>query len=213
MNRSPEFRRFQHHDPLRASKGVGHEKLEEQFTTSNTEGHLYGARSFRSPFVRAFPAGHFYSALPDIRNIRLRHRELFDLTVEGCEGVELRAPEQLELLRSIASFQSDWAYGSQKPAGRRYHCELGPQNSLPSIPDSLGNKAGTFLSSLESSGRRFTGDQKNLSGETEAVGAEKGSRLPAYVFFEGGFLVFAHPSQLVAKAVGQLGAHFEERIK
>jgi predicted O-methyltransferase YrrM len=81
----------------------------------------YAARSLSSPFVQMFPAGHFYSPLPNIKDIAARRDQLFNRTVTECAGLDLRAEHQLAVLAELARFYSEIPFSEEPSAERRYH--------------------------------------------------------------------------------------------
>jgi predicted O-methyltransferase YrrM len=70
-----------------------------------------------------YPAGHYYSPIPDQADVRARATELFDRS-RPVAGVDLRSAEQQELLAELGPLLADWPYapGAQN---RRYHPDNG----------------------------------------------------------------------------------------
>jgi predicted O-methyltransferase YrrM len=83
--------------------------------------NLKWLRAYSSPFVHFYPCGHFYSPVPDIRDVRERRSDLFDRNVSSCPGVHLNEPTQLELLDKFRSFQGEWPFRESAAAGFRYY--------------------------------------------------------------------------------------------
>jgi predicted O-methyltransferase YrrM len=81
----------------------------------------HAARSLSSPYVQMFPAGHFYSPLPDVDDVAARRDRLFDANVTECAGVDLRAAHQLEVLTELSPFYGEVPFSDEPAAGRRYH--------------------------------------------------------------------------------------------
>src|SRR5262245_9327705 len=80
-----------------------------------------GAKSMRSPFVRMFPAGHFYSPLPDPLEIERRGKHIFRSDLNGSTGLDLRAEAQLELLDAMAVFYKELPFPSRSSSETRYY--------------------------------------------------------------------------------------------
>jgi predicted O-methyltransferase YrrM len=93
----------------------------------------YAARSVTSPFLRPVPAGHFYSPLADMRQVRAQRESLFDRTVTECPGVDLRAEQQLAMLDEMGRFYGDVPFPETESNGTRYYY----QNSFFSRGDAI----------------------------------------------------------------------------
>jgi len=73
------------------------------------------------PFLRFAPSGHFYSPLPDPREVRRRRALIFDVSRTSIPGLDLHTPEQLRLLEQLAPFMPEQPWRDE-PAGQlRYH--------------------------------------------------------------------------------------------
>jgi hypothetical protein len=70
------------------------------------------------PAYMRFPAGHFYSPIPDLPDVLARSETLFDRTVD-VPGVDLRLPEQLALLDDLSPTLARWPYPA-RPGERRF---------------------------------------------------------------------------------------------
>jgi hypothetical protein len=69
---------------------------------------------------RLFPAGHFYSPIPDLADVRERADELFDRTGD-VSGIDLRPGEQVALLDELGPALARWPYGDPEAGhGLRY---------------------------------------------------------------------------------------------
>jgi len=79
------------------------------------------ARSISSPYLRTFPAGHYYSPLPDRDALSGAHG--LDRSTRDVAGVELRESAQLETLDRIASFHADVPFPRDPSPGHRYHSD------------------------------------------------------------------------------------------
>src|SRR5262245_1229846 len=58
----------------------------------------------RDRFQTAFAPGHFYSPVPDLRELEARAPGLFDRFPETIPGVDLNPPAQQELLDALSKF-------------------------------------------------------------------------------------------------------------
>src|SRR6476619_4704159 len=67
----------------------------------------HATTSFRSPYVRMFPAGNFYSPLPDIKQVGAEQGSLFNANVRECPGVDVGEARQLAVLDELAKFYPD----------------------------------------------------------------------------------------------------------
>lgn len=76
----------------------------------------------KTPYdVREFvPAGHFYSPIPDLAQVRERDTELFDRSVRELPGIDLRPQAQLSLLDTFAEFYREQPFSAQPVAPLRY---------------------------------------------------------------------------------------------
>ena len=79
------------------------------------------ARSVTSPFLRPVPAGHFYSPLADMREVRAQQRVLFDRSATECPGVHVRAEHQLGVLDEMARFYDEVPFADTAVNGCRYY--------------------------------------------------------------------------------------------
>jgi predicted O-methyltransferase YrrM len=80
----------------------------------------HAARSFGSPFVRMFPAGHFYSPLPDLQQVVANQERLFKRDVKEIPGVDIGEEGQLRVLDELAAFYKEAPFPEQPSAGSRY---------------------------------------------------------------------------------------------
>lgn len=79
------------------------------------------ARSLSSPFLREVPAGHFYSPLPDMREIARKEEVLFRKETTDCPGVNLRANEQLRLLDALSPYYEEVPFSDLPDGSNRYY--------------------------------------------------------------------------------------------
>lgn len=66
------------------------------------------------------PGGHYYSAVPDIRQVGVRHVNLMRRSPEDVPGVDLRLDRQLRLLERLGEFASSVPFSSGPSGGLRY---------------------------------------------------------------------------------------------
>jgi hypothetical protein len=58
----------------------------------------------------SFPAGHFYSPIPSIEEIRKKEKEIFDIPV-NLAGIDLNLSDQIALLAQFKKYFSDIPFG------------------------------------------------------------------------------------------------------
>lgn len=78
------------------------------------------ADAARSPFLRYAPPGHYYSCIPDMKEVMARADVLFRRDLKECPGVDLRESEQLELLEVMAGYYEEMPFSDQRTADARY---------------------------------------------------------------------------------------------
>ena len=76
-----------------------------------------------SPFSEAFPAGHFYSALPDAERIELEYDRYRRLALESTAGLDLREGGQLALLEVLRPFIDECPFPESQTGGFRFYFE------------------------------------------------------------------------------------------
>jgi Methyltransferase domain len=82
--------------------------------------------------VKAFPDGHFYSAIPDLREIRRREAQVF-ASPEALPGVDLGLDRQLALLDDLARETATAPFAEQPQGLVRYGYDnpfFGPGDAL-----------------------------------------------------------------------------------
>ena len=79
------------------------------------------ARSMSSPFLRMVPAGHFYSPIPDMREVLRRRDVLFRGNVSDCPGVDVREEGQLELVDRLTQFYGELPFPETPNGSTRYY--------------------------------------------------------------------------------------------
>jgi predicted O-methyltransferase YrrM len=76
-----------------------------------------------NPFIKFVPPGHFYSPIPDINNIKLNSKRIFDTYPKQIEGVNLNEPRQLELLNKFVDYYKEIPFKQRKSEDMRYYFE------------------------------------------------------------------------------------------
>lgn len=79
--------------------------------------HGYGS----NPFLRAWPAGHYYSPLPDPKFVDERKATLFNRQVESIPGIENNEDGQLALAETLSQYYRDLPFTDKERAGLRYY--------------------------------------------------------------------------------------------
>ncbi len=77
--------------------------------------------SYPSRFVSFYPAGHYYSPLPDLEEVEAKQDLLFDRSRRDCPGIAIDDSAQHVLLEAFAEFASDWCFPEEEQEGFRYH--------------------------------------------------------------------------------------------
>ncbi len=75
-----------------------------------------------APFLTWRPPGHFYSAIPNLDEIRFTELGLPD---DGGPGLELREEEQRSWFERLAPFIADWRPPTEPDGARRYYLPNG----------------------------------------------------------------------------------------
>jgi hypothetical protein len=87
------------------------------------QGETDGLREQVSSLERSagvYPAGHFYSPLPDFDAVRAHDRKVFDRPPR-LVGIDLRADDQLALVDKLRQYADDQPFGAGPTPGLRYH--------------------------------------------------------------------------------------------
>ncbi len=72
-------------------------------------------------FLTFQPPGHFYSPLPDIKEV-LKQKDRFSPSqFKTCPGVELNESRQLDLLNQLAEYSREWPYRAGEQQNLRYY--------------------------------------------------------------------------------------------
>ena len=75
----------------------------------------------RSPFLRYAPPGHYYSCIPDMKDVMARAEVLFRRDVKACPGVDLREREQIQLLERLADYYQEQPFREGRTGKSRYY--------------------------------------------------------------------------------------------
>ena len=78
--------------------------------------HYLGAAGFREKF----PRGHYYSPLPDLREVASPEFP-FATSLPPVTGIDLAESSQLALFRTLSAFDAEFDWTSQPAADRRFH--------------------------------------------------------------------------------------------
>jgi len=70
-----------------------------------------------------FPPGHYFSPIPPWADLKRDAGRIFANGTREIPGVDLREPEQLELLKEFTRYYADQPFTAQKKAGNRYYFE------------------------------------------------------------------------------------------
>lgn len=81
-----------------------------------------------------FPAGHYYSPIILVDDIKKREHEIWDkANNEGIKGIDLRVDEQIKLIDSLSVYYADIPFKPEKQQNIRYHYN----NSFYSYTDGI----------------------------------------------------------------------------
>lgn len=80
-----------------------------------------------------FTPGHYYSPIPDLKEVREHAKEVFDSSKRDILGIDLNEEEQIALLKEFAKYHGDFAFPANKEKGTRYYYD----NSYYSIGDGM----------------------------------------------------------------------------
>ena len=72
-------------------------------------------------FEKFAPAGHFYSPLPDITEVRNKEKALFDRTKKELPGISINEEKQVELLYELGKYYPEIPFSDKKQSGLRYY--------------------------------------------------------------------------------------------
>lgn len=65
--------------------------------------YLHNKAKMLRPSGTHFPAGHFYSPYPNLKDIEVRREAIFDRSRKDLPGIDLREAQQIALVETIAS--------------------------------------------------------------------------------------------------------------
>ena len=92
-------------------------------TSESLRSELRMVADERDRFKTGFAPGHYYSPVPDLRELRAREADVFDRKTAAIPGIDLNAAGQRELLEALASFYPELPFAEQKRPGLRYYYE------------------------------------------------------------------------------------------
>jgi len=70
-----------------------------------------------------FQNGHFYSTIPNIKEVFQNEEKIFDIKSEYIEGVDLNTNYQLQLLEEFSAYYEEMPFTNKKVNSLRYHFE------------------------------------------------------------------------------------------
>ncbi len=76
-------------------------------------------------FIYPFTPGHYYSPLPDYKEVLARSQVLLDRDTAECPGINLREEAQLKLLERFSYYYSHVPFPAQPGETTRYYYENG----------------------------------------------------------------------------------------
>lgn len=83
--------------------------------------YRYTASYFEEPY----PRGHYYSALPDIADVRSRAATLFREDIDLAPSIDLKPEKQLRLLTELAGYYRDFQWPDQPSHDFRFYQDQG----------------------------------------------------------------------------------------
>src|SRR5690554_1583479 len=88
----------------------------------------YFGRHFQAYFQfkknACFPAGHYYSTIISVDDIKERAAEIWEKErADGITGITLNPASQIALVKSFVDYYNDMPFGREKKAGLRYYFE------------------------------------------------------------------------------------------
>jgi predicted O-methyltransferase YrrM len=78
-------------------------------------------RTHADKLLRAYPAGHFHSPLPDLEEVLSRRDRVFDTNTKEIAGIDLRQQEQIELLDRISEYEEELPFRETANQSNRYY--------------------------------------------------------------------------------------------
>src|SRR4051812_4627076 len=70
-------------------------------------------------------AGHYYSPIPSLNEVRRREHRIFAEPASRLPGLDMNETGQLELLDQLKAYHQDFPFGPDKKDGLRYHYDNG----------------------------------------------------------------------------------------
>ncbi len=81
-----------------------------------------------------YPAGHFYSPIVSVDDIKKRESEIWDKdNKDGITGIDLHSEEQIKLLESFTDYYKDITFKPGKQDNIRYYYENGAYSYTDAI--------------------------------------------------------------------------------
>jgi hypothetical protein len=90
---------------------------------SRIKAELEAVAAERDRFKTGFAPGHFYSPVPDLRELKSRESELFGAVSRELPAVNLNLEGQQRLLHALAAFYPELPFTRWKQSGQRYYYE------------------------------------------------------------------------------------------
>lgn len=69
------------------------------------------------------PPGHFYSPIPDLQEIKLKEKKIFEIQSQEIPGIDLNEEHQLQLFQKFIKYYNEQPFTSQKTNGLRFYFE------------------------------------------------------------------------------------------
>jgi predicted O-methyltransferase YrrM len=85
---------------------------------ARARGALSGGARYHARLMH--PPGHFYSPIPNLKEVRRRADRIFDRTRRELPGIDLNEAGQLELLRQFAGYYAEMPFRDGRQPGLRY---------------------------------------------------------------------------------------------
>lgn len=131
----------------------------------------------RSHIEPGWPAGHFYSPIPNFSDVTERKHVIFDQSRDVLPGIDLNDEGQLNRLRELARFYDDQPFGIQKRDGLHFYFDnpnfgRGEAIVLQAMMRLLRPKRMIEIGSGFSSGAMLDVDLLYLGGQTEFLFVE-----------------------------------------
>jgi len=79
-----------------------------------------GRADDEQPQLSMWEAGHYYSPIPDLTEVRRRHAELFETVPLSLPGIDLRPEAQLERVRALSAYSDEMPFTREGSPALRY---------------------------------------------------------------------------------------------